>query len=104
MPNKGTWLWISGIILVCVFAYIAGRHHTDPTVKWYSDMTSQIQGRKIYLIDTPVTCPDHTFMGQDGKPQLAKGKPLGEIKVDVNLQSGELKVVKNTVPAWFDCK
>lgn len=83
--------------------YVAGKHHKDPTVTWYSDMTSQIHGRKIYLIDTPVSCPDRTVTGPDGRPQRVPGKPLGILQVDINLQNGQLKVVKNTVPAVFSC-
>lgn len=102
MTNKG----VAGICLLIVVgsggigAAIARHHYTTPTIKWYSDMTSQIQGKKIYLIDTPVRCPNKILNGQN---QVSQGRVIGEIQVDINLQSGDLRVVKNTVPNYFKC-
>jgi len=84
-------------------SYYIGRKHHDPTIKMYSDMTSQIQGHKIYLIDTPVTCPNSMVMGSDGRQHPSGGRQLGVLQVDINLQTGKLTVVKNTVPAVFTC-
>lgn len=83
-------------------SYYIGRKHHDPTIKMYSDMTSQIQGHKIYLIDTPVTCPNQIVQGSGGRQQTP-GRLLGALQVDINLQTGKLTVVKNTVPAVFTC-
>lgn len=105
MTNKSVGILCVGIVAVsgAVGAGIARHHYTSPTIKWYSDMTSQIQGRKIYLIDTPVSCPNKTVRGPNGQPQVLPGRVIGEIQVDINLQNGELKVVKNSVPATFKC-
>jgi hypothetical protein len=106
MTNKSVGLLCVGIVVVSgvIGAGIARHHYTTPTIKWYSDMTSQIQGRKIYLIDTPVSCPNKVVKGANGLPQQVPGRVLGEIKVDINLSNGELKVVENTVPATFKCE
>src|SRR5882724_9523253 len=80
-------------LLIIVGAFYAGKKAHDPKIKWYSDMTSQLQGHKIYLIDTPVTCPNRTVQ-PDPKlgPRMIPGKEIVKLQIDVNLQNGDLKV------------
>lgn len=96
---------VVAFLLIIIGAYYTGKKSHDPKIKWYSDMTSQLQGHKIYLIDTPVTCPNRTIQ-TDPKlgPRMIPGKEIGKIQIDINLQSGELKAVTNTIPAWFTCE
>lgn len=101
MTNKGVGVIVATTVLISgiIGAAIAKHHYNEPKITWYSDMTNQIQGKKIYLIDTPVTCPDKV-----NGTQRVPGKPLGHIKVDINLYNGDLKVVENNVPALFSCE
>lgn len=87
------------VALTILLAYYAGRRHHDPTVTWYSDMTNQLQGHKVYMIDTDVSCPPHA-----GPQGLTAGKTVGHLSIDLNLYNGQFKIVQNTVPAYFSCK
>jgi hypothetical protein len=103
IKGKGIYIIVILGALLVVGSYWAGLRHKNRTIRWYSDMTSQIQGHKIYLIDTPVFCPNRQAKLATGQIQMVPGKEIGKIQLDVNLQNGDLKVVTNTVPAWFDC-
>lgn len=87
------------LVSLLLFAYALGRSHSEPKVTWYSDMTNQLQGHKVYMIDTDVSCPPKAT------PQgLVVGKTIGHLSIDLNLYNGQFKVVQNTVPAYFSCK
>lgn len=103
MNSIKNWSIMLVSIALLFGAYFYGKHRSEPKIKWYSDMTSQLQGRKIYLIDTPVMCPNHPVTLATGQITMVPGKEIGKIQLDVNLQTGQLRVVTNTVPAWFDC-
>lgn len=62
-------------------AFFIGRKTAKPTVKMYSDLTMFISGKRTYLIDTDVKCPN--------------GRDLGKVQVDLDLTNGKLHVVRN---------
>jgi hypothetical protein len=60
--------------------YQLGRRN-ERKITWFSELGQRVYGRRTYIIDSPIVCPN--------------GKNLGQLQIDINLTNGKVRIVRN---------